>query len=80
LAISRPLLFTKIKALTGQTPNNFIKNIKMKRAAQLLSGQKLNISEVAYKIGYKDVKYFRKCFKDHFEMTPTEFKQSDVIQ
>jgi ligand-binding sensor domain-containing protein/signal transduction histidine kinase/DNA-binding response OmpR family regulator len=79
LAVSRPLLFTKLKALTGQTPNNFIKSIRMKRAAQLLKAQKLNISEVAYRIGFKDVKYFRKCFKDQFKMTPSDFKKNASV-
>lgn len=73
LAVSRPLLFTKLKALTGQTPNNFIKTIRLKRAAQLIKTKKLSISEIAHKVGYKDPKYFRKCFKDQFEMSPSEF-------
>lgn len=73
LAVSRPLLFTKLKELTGQTPNNFMKTIRLKRAAQLLKTQKLNVSEVAYKVGFKDPKYFRKCFKAHFHVSPSEF-------
>ncbi|MEL6864744.1 MAG: two-component regulator propeller domain-containing protein [Bacteroidota bacterium] len=73
LAISRPLLFTKLKALTGQTPNNFIKTIRLKRAAQLLKTKKLNVSEVAYKVGFKDPKYFRKCFKEQFEVPPSVY-------
>lgn len=76
LAVSRPLLFTKLKALTGQTPNNFIKTIRLKRAAQLLKTQKLNVSEVAYKVGFKDPKYFRKCFKDQFDELPSEFSRN----
>lgn len=73
LAVSRPLLFTKLKALTGQTPNNFVKTIRLKRAAQLLKTQKLNVSEVAYKVGFKDPKYFRKCFKEQFKAVPSEY-------
>lgn len=73
LAVSRPLLFTKLKALTGQTPNNFVKTIRLKRAAQLLKTQKLNVSEVAYKVGFKDPKYFRKCFKEQFKEVPSEY-------
>ncbi|MEM6964036.1 MAG: two-component regulator propeller domain-containing protein [Bacteroidota bacterium] len=74
LAVSRPLLFTKLKALTGQTPNNFIKTIRLKRAAQLIKTKKLNISEVARKVGFKDPKYFRKCFKEQFKMSPSDFE------
>jgi ligand-binding sensor domain-containing protein/signal transduction histidine kinase/DNA-binding response OmpR family regulator len=79
LAVSRPLLFTKLKALTGQTPNNFIKTIRLKRAAQLIKTKKINISEVAYKVGFKDPKYFRKCFKAQFNMLPSEFENSNIV-
>jgi len=75
LAVSRPLLFTKLKALTGQTPNNFVKTIRLKRAAQLLETQKLNVSEIAYKVGFKDPKYFRKCFKEQFKISPSAYKK-----
>ena len=73
LAVSRPLLFIKLKALTDQTPNNFIKTIRLKRAAQLLLLHKLNVSEVAYKVGFKDPKYFRKCFQEQFNVTPSDY-------
>ena len=76
LAVSRPLLFTKLKALTGQTPNNFIKSMRLKRAAQLLKSQKLSIAETAYNAGFRDVKYFSKCFKEQFVMSPTDYKQA----
>lgn len=78
LAVSRPLLFTKLKALTGQTPNNFIKTIRLKRAAQLVKTRKLNISEIAHKVGFKDPKYFRKCFKDQFKMSPSDFRMTNL--
>lgn len=73
LAVSRPLLFNKVKSLTGLTPNNFIKTIRLKRAAQLLKQQKLTVSEVAYKVGFRDPKYFSKCFQQHFQKTPSKF-------
>ncbi len=73
LTVSRPLLFTKLKALTDQTPNNFMKTLRMKRAAQLLEQRKLNVSQVAYKVGFRDTRYFSKCFQQHFKKTPTEY-------
>ena len=76
LAVSRPLLFTKMKALTNQTPNNFLKNLRMKRAAQLLEQQKLNVSEVAYKVGYRDTRYFSKCFQAQYGKTPSEYMKA----
>ena len=75
LAVSRPLLFTKIKAITNQTPNNFIKSIRLKRAAQILKQKKLNVAEVAYKVGFKDPRYFSKCFQKEFGKTPTQFME-----
>jgi DNA-binding response OmpR family regulator len=78
LAISRPLLFTKLKALTGQTPNNFIKTIRLKRAAQLVKTKKMNISEISHKVGFKDPKYFRQCFKKQFEMSPSEYAENSI--
>lgn len=74
LAVSRPQLFSKLKALTQQTPNNFIKSTRMKRAAQLLSTSSLNISEVAYKVGFRDMKYFSKCFKSHYGVPPSKYE------
>ncbi|MEQ8703612.1 MAG: two-component regulator propeller domain-containing protein [Phaeodactylibacter sp.] len=76
LNVSRPLLFIKIKALTNLTPNNFLKEIRLKRAAQLLKQQKLNISEVAYQVGFRDPRYFSKCFQKSFGQTPTAFTEN----
>jgi len=76
LAVSRPLLFVKIKALTDFTPNKLIKNIRLKRAAQLLSQQKLTVSEVAYQVGFRDPRYFSKCFRKEYGKTPTDFMEA----
>ncbi|MGB3800087.1 MAG: response regulator, partial [Lewinella sp.] len=66
LAVSRALLFTKMKAITGHTPNKFMKLLKMKRAAQLLSTGEFLVAEVAAQVGYRDVKYFSSSFaKEH---------------
>ena len=73
MAVSRPLLFIKIKAITNFTPNNFIKNIRLKRAAQLLQQKKIGVAEVAYQVGFKDPRYFSKCFQKQFQKTPTEY-------
>jgi signal transduction histidine kinase/ligand-binding sensor domain-containing protein/DNA-binding response OmpR family regulator len=75
LNVSRPLLFVKIKALTNLTPNNFLKGIRLKRAAQLLRQQKLSVSEVAYQVGFKDPRYFSKCFQKSFGETPSAFAE-----
>ncbi len=73
LSVSRALLFTKLKAIANLTPNNFIKSIRIKRAAQILKQKKLNVSEVAYRVGFKDPKYFSKCFQKQFNKTPSQY-------
>lgn len=73
LGVSRTLLFTKIKAWTNFTPNEFIQEIRMKRAAQLLEHGNLNISEISYQVGFKNPKYFSKCFQKKFNLSPTAY-------
>lgn len=79
LAVSRPILFSKVKALTNQTPNNFLKIMRLKRAKQLLESDKLNISDIAYLVGFRDARYFSKCFQKEYGLTPTEYlKQLNI--
>ncbi len=75
--VSRALLFIKLKALTDQTPGGFLKGLRMKRAAQLLASDKLNVSEVAYRVGFRDPKYFSKCFKEEYGVSAASFKQGE---
>jgi len=73
VGMSRVTLYRKIKALTNQTAIEFIRNVRLKRAAQLLEQNKLNVNEVAYMVGFIDVDYFRKCFKEQFGYTPKAY-------
>lgn len=73
VGMSRVTLYRKIKALTGQTAIEFIRGVRIKRAAQLLEQNKFNVSEVAYMVGFIDVDYFRKCFKEQYGHTPKEY-------
>ena len=73
LGVSRTMLFTKIKAWTNFTPNEFIQEIRMKRAAQLLEQGKINVSQISYKVGFKNPKYFAKCFQKKFGLSPTQY-------
>lgn len=73
MGMSQTVLYKKIKALTGMTIIDFIKSIRLKRAAQLLSQQKLHIAEVAYAVGFNDRKYFSKEFKKQFGKSPSEY-------
>ncbi len=73
VGVSRMQLYRKLHALTDMTVKEFIRNIRLKRAAQLLNQQKLNVSEVAYEVGFKDLSHFRKCFKREFGMSASEY-------
>ncbi|APY11854.1 hybrid sensor histidine kinase/response regulator [Seonamhaeicola sp. S2-3] len=73
LGVSRTDLFTKVKAWTGFTPKDFIQHIRLKRGAQYLEQGKFSISQISYNIGFKNPKYFSKCFKKKFGKTPTEY-------
>lgn len=73
LGVSRTLLFTKIKAWTNFTPNEFIQEFRLKRAAQLLEQNKINVSQVCFKVGFKNPKYFSKCFQKKYGLTPTQY-------
>lgn len=74
LGLSRVHLYRKLQSITGQTPIDFIRSIRLKRAAQYLCGSQLNISEIADLTGFNTLKYFNKHFKEEFGMTPTAYR------
>lgn len=73
LGMSRTSVYNKLKALTGLSPNDFIKIIRLKKAAALLRKQRYYVSEVAYLTGFPDVKYFSVAFKKQFGVTPKKY-------
>lgn len=75
LGMSRTLFYKRILTLTGKPPLEFIRTLRMKRAAQLLEKSQLNVSEVAFKVGYNDPKYFRKHFKNEFGILPSRYAE-----
>jgi signal transduction histidine kinase/ligand-binding sensor domain-containing protein/AraC-like DNA-binding protein len=75
MAMSRVGFYKQILAITGKTPSEFIRHIRLKRAADLLEKSELYVNEIAYQVGFNDPKYFRKYFKDEFGMTPNEYKK-----
>lgn len=74
--MSRSTLTRKLKAITGRTPLDFIRNIKMKHARHMLEDKDKSVKEVAATLGYFNRKYFTTCFKEEFGMTPSEFQKS----
>lgn len=79
IGISRSGLFTKIKALTGMTPNDYIRLIRLKKAASLLINEDLSSSEACFQVGFSSPSYFSKCFQEQFGMSPSEFKKKSKI-
>jgi signal transduction histidine kinase/DNA-binding response OmpR family regulator len=76
LGISRAYVFKKILALTGKTPLEFIRTIRLQHAAQLLEKSQLSVREVAYKVGFNNPKYFTKYFKEQFHVLPSDYAAS----
>lgn len=75
LAVSRSVFFKKLKTLTGLAPIEFIKEMRVKRAAQLIETGEFSMTQIAYMVGINDPRYFSKCFKQRYQMTPTEYKE-----
>jgi len=78
LAISRRQLSRKFQSIIGLSPGEFIRSVRLKRAAQLLKNTQYNISEIAYMVGFNAVKYFNLNFKDEFWVTPTQYRAGEV--
>ncbi|MFD2828206.1 two-component regulator propeller domain-containing protein [Leeuwenhoekiella polynyae] len=74
LYLSRSQLYRKIKALTGQTANEFIRKIRLEKAKELLENGEESVSEIGYKVGFSTPSYFTRCFKSEFGKLPTDIK------
>ena len=73
LNISRSYFYKKMIKITGKKPIEFIRTIRMKRAQQLLTESQMQVSEIAYTLGYNSPKIFSKHFKEEFNISPSEF-------
>jgi signal transduction histidine kinase/DNA-binding response OmpR family regulator/ligand-binding sensor domain-containing protein len=74
IGLSRANLYRKIQSITGETAADFIRSIRLKRAAQLLRDTDLSVSEIADRVGFNTIKYFNRHFKEEFELTPTLYR------
>jgi len=72
LGMSRTSVYTRIKALTDQAPQDFIRTIRLKKAKELLKSKKYTIGEVALMVGFSDPKYFSTSFKKQFGVSPSK--------
>lgn len=73
--MSRSVFFKKLKTLTGLSPIEFLKEVRMKRAVQLIETEEYSMAQIAYMVGINDSHYFSKCFKQQYGITPTEYKK-----
>lgn len=76
LGMSRVHLYKKLISLTGKSPLEFIRTIRLQQAAQLLEKSQLSVSEVAYKVGFNSPKYFTKYFKEEYRVLPSAYASS----
>lgn len=76
IGISSVYLNKKISALTGKTSSEFVRSIRVKKGAALLSKTQLSISEIAYEVGYTEPKYFSKYFKEEYGILPSEYRKN----
>ena len=78
LNMSRTSFYNKIKALTNQAPADYVRLIRLNRAAALLKERKYSIIEIAEMTGFNDAKYFREVFKKHFKVSPSKYAKEDT--
>ena len=76
LLLSRSKLYRKIKALTGLTANEFIRNIRLEKSKNYIENTEFSISEICYKVGFSSPSYFTKCFKIQFGVLPKEMREN----
>jgi signal transduction histidine kinase/DNA-binding response OmpR family regulator len=75
LFLSKSTLYRKLKTMTGLSPVEFIRNIRLKHACRMLENQSTTVAEVAYKVGFSDPNYFALCFKTEFGTTPSDYRK-----
>jgi DNA-binding response OmpR family regulator len=76
LFLSRMQLHRKLKALSGRSPHDFVRQMRLQRAAQLLRKRAGNVSEVAFEVGFNNLSHFAKSFREEFGKSPSEFLES----
>ena len=79
IGMSRTVFFRKLKAVSGQTPSEFIQTIRIKKGAELLQNHpEMNIGEISDAIGFNTPKYFAKCFKEHYGKSPFAWRKDAI--
>jgi AraC-like DNA-binding protein len=76
IAMSRTNLHRKLKAVTGFSPSDFIRNVRLKRAANLLRNNADSVAQIGFSVGFEDQSYFSKSFKKQFGIPPSEYSRT----
>jgi signal transduction histidine kinase/DNA-binding response OmpR family regulator len=76
--LSRSQLYRKVTALLGETMSDYIQNVRLKKAEELLLENKLTVAEIAYQVGYSSPDYFSTVFKSKYNVAPSQFKKSKM--
>ena len=75
VSMSRTTFYEKLKSLVGTSPSEFLRQLRMQRAQDLMARSAMNVSQVAYAVGFTDPKYFTRCFRKAVGMSPTEYRE-----
>ena len=75
--LGRTVFFNKLKSIVGMSPNDFVRDLRIKRAMELIKGSKMTISEISIAVGFNDQRYFSRVFKKHTGKTPSEYREEE---
>jgi Signal transduction histidine kinase len=78
MGMSRSQLYRKIQALTGYSVNEFVRNVRLKKAAELLLTTENSVTEIAFMVGFKEISYFVKCFTNYYKLSPSKYRISNL--
>ena len=78
MGYGRTTFYKKVKQLTGKTPNDYIKELRMQRATELLKDDTQTIAQVAYQVGIDDPYYFSKLFKSYYGISPSQYRKGET--
>jgi AraC-like DNA-binding protein len=79
--MSRSLLYARVKSLTNQSVNEFVRIYRLNKAARLLANKEnlFTVSEVAYDVGFKNISHFSRCFSEQFKISPSDYQAQQKI-
>ena len=80
MCMSRMTFYRKIQSATGHTPTEFMRTIRLRRAAELLREGSMNVTEISYATGFSSVSYFSRCFRAMYGVPPTRFCDGTSVE